>query len=129
MAIPPFLHILRLPLPQKHFPPRNWEKLGERKVNYKLDRDEIFVTAKDGRFNAIQLRFKVAPINLHRCVIHFRNGTTQSVALKNKFLPGQTTRVIDIKGKRRIIKKVVFYYDTRGLRPGKGRVELWGRHF
>ena len=84
----------------ENFPPKNWKKLGERKVNYKLDRDEIFVTAKDGRFNAIQLRFKVAPINLHRCIIHFGNGSTQSIALKNKFLPGQTTRVIDIKGKR-----------------------------
>ncbi len=107
----------------------NWEILGHRKVNYQLDRDEIFVTAREGRFNAVRLKIIVAPLNMHRCVIHFANGTKQEVVLKKRFGPGQSTRIIDIKGRRRVIKKVVFWYDTKGLPRGKARVELWGRHY
>ena len=35
-------------------PPR-WEKLGQRRVNYGLDRDEILVTAREGTFTALRL--------------------------------------------------------------------------
>ncbi|MCB0637636.1 MAG: hypothetical protein KDC54_13495, partial [Lewinella sp.] len=33
--------------------PPVWEKLGQRRVNYGLDRDEILVTAAEGRFTAL----------------------------------------------------------------------------
>ncbi len=111
-------------------PPPRWEKLGQRAVNYGLDRDEIAVTARDGRFTAIKLMIKKSPINLHRVVIHFGNGTKQEVNVRNKIPAGGETRVIDIQGGRRVISKVVFRYDTKGLlrMRSKGVVELWGRH-
>lgn len=109
-------------------PPR-WEKLGQRRVNHGLDRDEIIVTAREGRFKSLRLKAEVAPINIHRCVVHFANGKTESFRFAgNDLAPGQVSRNLDLPGNRRIITKVVFWYDTKGRAARRGRVELWGRH-
>ena len=104
-----------------------WELLGLRKVNYQLDRDQISVTLKEGVFNAVQFKIKRAGLNMHRCVIHFANGDTQNVALKKQFKPGSQSRVIDLKGRNRVIQKVVFWYDSKNNRPVKSVVQLWGK--
>lgn len=85
-----------------------WEKLGTRIVNYNLDRDEIPVSLKEGTFNGVKLIVKRSPINLHRFVIHFSNGTTQEVLVRKKIAKGGETRVIDLKGGNRGIKKWPF---------------------
>lgn len=109
-------------------PPR-WEKLGQRRVNYRLDRDEILVTAREGRFTSLRLKAEIAPINIRRCVVHFANGTTQSFQFAGGGLAaGQVSRNLDLPGNRRVITKVVFWYDTRNRANRRGRVELWGRH-
>ena len=107
--------------------PGSWEMLGQRKVNRQADRDEIIVTGREGAFRKIKLMVRRSAINMHRCVIHFRNGDTQEVDIRNNIPAGGETRVIDIEGNRRIITKVVFWYDTKGLQD-KAVVELWGRH-
>lgn len=108
--------------------PPGWVKLGQRTVNYGLDRDEIRVTARDGRFTSIRLKAEVAPINIHRCVVHFANGTTKSFNIAGGDLrAGQITRNLDLPGNRRVITKVVFWYDTKNRASRRGRIELWGR--
>lgn len=108
-------------------PPR-WEKLGQRRVNFSLDRDEILVTAREGSFTALRLHAELAPLNFHRCVVHFANGTTQTFQINQNVRAGQTSRLLDLSGNRRIITKVVFWYDTKNRARRRGRVELWGRH-
>ena len=110
------------------FPPPRWEKLGSRKVNFSLDRDEILVTAREGGFTALKLKVRRSGINLHKVVIHFGDGSTQQVRVQKRFHQGEETRVLDLDGGKRIIHKVVFIYDTKNIRSRKARVELWGRH-
>jgi hypothetical protein len=105
-----------------------WEKLGQRKVNFKADKDEIGVGRFEGFFDALQLKVKKGPINMHKMVVHFHNGDTKEIELRNNFTAGSESRVIDLPGNRRIIDKVVFWYDTKNFAEGKAIVELWGRH-
>lgn len=112
---------------EKAIQPR-WEKLGQRNVNYRLDKDEIMVTAREGRFTAIKIMVRKSPINLHKAIIHFANGTRQEINVRDKIPAGGETRTIDIKGGKRVISKVVFWYDTKGLQDKKAVVELWGKH-
>ena len=105
-----------------------WEKLGQTTVNYRLDKDVINVTARQGSFNAINLVFQGGAMNMHRCVVHYRNGDQQKVNLKGQFRGGDETRVIDLDGGNRVISKVVFWYDTKNLARKKSTVNLWGRH-
>jgi hypothetical protein len=108
--------------------PQGWEKLGQRKVNFKADRDEIGVGRFEGFFTALRIKVRKGAINMHKMVVHFHNGSTREVELKNNFADGDESRVIDLPGNIRIIDKVVFWYDTKGFSESKAVVELWGRH-
>lgn len=107
---------------------RPWELLGARKVNYTLDHDEILVTRAEGVFTAVQLRIKRSPINMHKMVIHYGNGETDEIELRTAFRAGSKSGVLDLPGNKRVIRKVVLWYDTKNLANNKGVVELWGRH-
>ena len=106
----------------------NWERLGQRVVNYGLDKDEIVVTGREGTFKAIKLSFKGGKMNMHKCVIHYANGEKQNVSLKRVYSAGDETRTIDLKGNKRVVSKVVFWYDTKNFARKKATVALWGLH-
>ncbi|MEZ4920244.1 MAG: DUF2541 family protein [Saprospiraceae bacterium] len=105
-----------------------WEHLGSRKVNYKVDRDEILVTAAEGRFTKLKFKAEGAPINMHKMKVVFRNGQSQEIALRNNIPAGGESRVIDLQGNRRIIQKVVFWYDTKNFAGKRATLHLWGKH-
>lgn len=108
-------------------PPR-WEYLGQRKVNYGIDRDEIVVTYREGKFNAIKLLVKHADLNMTKCTVHFENGGTQDVETRFRIPAGGESRVIDLDGRGRFIEKIIFWYDTKNSENRKAVVEVWGRH-
>ncbi len=107
---------------------RPWELLGVKKVNYGLDRDEIDVTAQEGFFTGLKLKVKRSPINMHKLAVHFGNGEVQEIELRENFRAGGESRILDLPGNKRVIRKVVIWYDTKNLARGKGVVEVWGRH-
>jgi hypothetical protein len=105
-----------------------WERLGTRKVNHRVDHDEILVTWTDGVFDAIKIVVTGAPLNMHRCVVHFGNGTQQEIELRHNFAQGSDSRVVDLAGNNRIINRISFWYDTKGLLRGRATVTVFGRH-
>lgn len=105
-----------------------WQKLGDRYVSHSVDRDEIQVRAKDGRFDAIKLRVNYRAVRFRDVKIHFGNGDVQDVQLRRRIPAGGETRVILLQGDRkRIVDKVVFWYNTVGRGRAQAEVELWGR--
>ncbi len=106
---------------------RPWELLGLKQVNYGLDRDEIQVRVREGAFTAIQIKVKRSPVNMHKLVVHYGNGETENIELRNNFSAGSESRVIDLPGNKRVIQKIVFWYDTKNLARGKAVVQVWGR--
>jgi Protein of unknown function (DUF2541) len=107
--------------------PGKWEKLGEQKVDFRLDNDVILVSDNDNRCVAIKLRVTKGEINLFRCVIHYKNGETSLVQLRNSIEEGGESRVIDLSHKESVISKVVFWYDTKTNAQNRALVELWGK--
>lgn len=103
-----------------------WEKLGERMVDGKMDRDTIAVGRDDGRFKTIQLKVEGSSLEMFDVVITFGDGSTFSPATRLRFGNGTASRDIDLPGDKRGIKKVELKY---GNLPGGGRaqVELWAR--
>jgi len=106
----------------------DWSRLGERVVRAGAqgDRDSIAVTARDGRFTRIQLRVEHSALELFDVVVTFADGTTFSPATRLVFAQGSNSRVIDLPGGARAIRRVDFRYANL---PGGGRaqIELWGR--
>jgi hypothetical protein len=105
-----------------------WEKLGSRVVTMTADHDEILVTATEGVYTAIQLRILKAPIHLLNINIIFGNGDNENIVFDKLFTAGSETRVIDLVGNKRIIKKVNLNYKSAPTQKGRAVVSLWGRH-
>ncbi len=103
-----------------------WKKLGQQDVNGKVDKDVITVGADDGVFTAIQVKVEGSSLNMFDIKVVFGNGETFDAKTKLVFDKDTTTRVIDLPGEKRVIKRVEFKY---GNLPGggKARVELWGK--
>ena len=105
-----------------------WELLGMRKVDYKLDRDVIPVTARKDSFRALKLVVKQGSLNLHKCVVYFENGTKTEIAVRHNFLKRSTSRVIDLPGNKRLIEKIEFYYDSKNHSRHRAEILVYGGH-
>jgi len=106
----------------------DWVKLGSKKVNFKADKDVINVGANDGRFAKLKIVVTEGKLNMHRMVVHYGNNTKEAIELRHNFAKGSGSRVIDLKGEKRIIKKIVFWYDTKNKANKRATVTIFGRH-
>ncbi len=102
-----------------------WDKLGERWVDSRGDRDVIAVGRKDGRFQKLQIVVEHSAVELYDIVVVFGDGSSFSPSTRMTFGPDSTSRVIDLPGGARAIRHVTLRY---GNLPGGGRaqIELWG---
>lgn len=107
----------------------NWDKLGEKRVSFSLDRDEINVGITQGLHSAIQLKVKGGAINLHQVTVQFDNGSKQDFSVRKNIPGGGETRVLELNGANlRVIRKVILTYDKENHGQNV-TVEVWGRHY
>ncbi|MCR9253014.1 MAG: DUF2541 family protein [bacterium] len=106
---------------------KDWDKLGTRAVDYKLDRDVIHVGADNGRYTKLKVAVTGGALNMHKMTVHYMNGTSQNISVKHNFSRNSATRLIDLVGNKRFIKKIVFHYDTKNLARSKAKVHVFGR--
>ncbi len=104
-----------------------WTLLGSCKVHGHRDYDEIVVTGSQGDFKAIKLFVQNEGIDFDRVVVHYGNGGMDKIDIRNFVPAGGETRVIDLAGGDRVIRKVVFYYKSNAATAKKGKVLLYGR--
>lgn len=105
---------------------QQWNLIGEKKVSFLVDRDVIHVKGNDN-YRQIKLKVKDGPVHILDMDVHFENGDKFDVAIKQKFANGGESRLIDLPGGSRNIKKIEFWYETRGFAKGRGRVQVWGK--
>jgi hypothetical protein len=101
-----------------------WDKLGERWVQGRVDRDVIPVQRRE-RYSKIKIVVEHSAVELYDVVIVFGNGEVFSPGARLVFGEGSTSREIDLPGGLRHIERIEFRY---GNLPGGGRaqVEAWG---
>src|SRR5262245_55448818 len=94
-------------------PPGSWRVIATTHADYSGDHDTIVVKGND---NVRRLKFKVtnAPLNLHRMVVTYDNGEPDKIDVREEIPQGGESRVIDLPGGSRSLKKIEFWYDTKG---------------
>lgn len=104
-----------------------WYKIGEAKVDFSRDRDEIVVLGAD-KFKSIKLVILNSAIDLKDLEIHYENGKKQDVKINKSLKAADETGVIDLQdGGQHSIKKIVFVYKTiSNSMDEKAYVQLWG---
>jgi hypothetical protein len=105
-----------------------WYFLGDKTVGFGVDHDVIHFGNWKDDVRQIKLRVTDGPLRVYDMKIHFDNGTTQDVSLKNRFAQGSESRIIDLTGGLRHLSKIEFTYETRGVARGRSRVAVWGRN-
>ena len=105
----------------------DWVRLGSKKVDFKLDRDIMQVGIADGRFAKLKLVVSGGSLNMHKMVVLYGNGSKEEIEVRHNFNGLSTTRVIDLNCNKRIIKKIMFIYDTKNASKRKAKVHVFGR--
>jgi hypothetical protein len=103
-----------------------WHKIGEVTADFKAEKDELIVLGAD-RFKSIKIKVTDAPIHIADLEVFYESGDNETISLKSDFKAGGESRVIDLKGTDRALKKVVFVYNTvPNSKNDKAHVELYG---
>lgn len=96
----------------------NWLYLGRARVDGRFDRDTIRIGRREGRFRAIRLRVTGNDLRLYDLVVRYGNGVPDRLRVRDFIRQGGTTRAIDLRANRRVIRSVNFTYGK--FRNGRG---------
>ncbi|HEV8263772.1 MAG TPA: hypothetical protein VGQ06_02400 [Gemmatimonadales bacterium] len=98
-----------LPNPGPVPAPGDWDHLGMRPVDFRVDHD-VVVAAGQGAFRAIRIDVEGGDIEMFDIKVTFGNGETFSPGTRLYFREGTRSRVIDLPGDARIIRRIDFFY-------------------
>ena len=108
-------------------PPGTWKLIGTTEANFKADHDGIVVAGPFDNFRKVKFKVTDAPLNLYKLVITYENGTPDNIEVRENIPQGGESRVIDLNGVgTRRIRRIDFWYDTKGFLKGKAKVTMFG---
>ena len=104
---------------------KGWHKIGEMVASFAKERDVMFVTGAD-KFAALKIKVTDADIKISDIEVYYENGTQEDINVRTDIKNGGKSRVINLKGGERQIKKIAFVYKTAGGSSEKAHLEVWG---
>jgi hypothetical protein len=120
------LALLLAALPTPASARATWTLLGERTVSDARDHDVIPVTAARGDFRKLQIRVLDRPVQFHSVEVHFANGETQELQLRDVIRAGGRSRGLDLAGGDRVVRSIELRYDAQSLAGRTARVRIYG---
>jgi hypothetical protein len=108
-------------------PVGSWRLLGVTQANHTIDHDIISVAGPYDYFRKLKFKVTDAPLTMHRMVVRYDDGgLPEQIDVRYNIPQGGESRLIDLRGGKRKLKSVEFWYDTKGLGRGKADVTLFG---
>ena len=108
------------------FPSGNWRELGSVKAGHHGDHDIIEISGKHDSFRKLKFRVDNSALNMKKMVVVYDDGAPENIEVRNNIKAGGESREIDLKGGKRNLKSVQFWFDTKGIANGKAVVTLFG---
>jgi hypothetical protein len=105
---------------------KGWEQLGKEKVSSRMERDEMR-TASKGFVKQIAIEVRGTAVYFESVSVHLGKGEVIDLLIRSIIKAGERSRVFDLPGEARIIRKVVFHYKKMRGVSGKVEIILWGR--
>jgi hypothetical protein len=108
-------------------PAGSWRLIGQTHADHSNDHDTIVVKGPFDNFRKIKFKVTDAGLNLQHMVVTYDNGQPDKIDVRQNIPQGGESRVIDLKGVgQRSLRRVDFWYDTKGFLKGKADVTLFG---
>jgi hypothetical protein len=106
-----------------------WELLGEEKVNFVRDKDELIVSSRN-QFTDIRFRVEGKEVRLHDLKIYFENGDKLEPSVDFIIPADRDSRNIELAKDGRTISKIEFNYRTTGsILKGRANVLVYGKKY
>ena len=107
--------------------PGEWRYLGTVNARFTADHDAIVVQGPYDFFRRIKFKVTNAPINLIRLIVTYDDrGLPENIDTRFSIPAGGESRIIDLRGNRRKIRTIEFWYDTKGVLQGRANVSVFG---
>lgn len=103
-----------------------WTRLGCKDVRFLIDRDTIRVGRQEGRFSALRLKVRRAPVEMFSLRVTFGNGSRIDVPVREFIPPGGGSRPIDLPGNNRGIDRIEMLYRSVPTMAGTAEVCIDG---
>ena len=108
---------------------KDWELLGQEKVDFVRDVDEIDVTS-DNRFTAIKFKVEDRGVHINDLKVYFTNGDKLEPSLDDEIGTDQYSREIQLSPEGRLIDRIQFKYRTTGnVLKGRANVLVLGKRY
>lgn len=104
-----------------------WSRLGSREVDFRTEKDVIEADG-EGPFQRMLVKVEGGDIEMFDIKVVFGNGGRFSPTTRLTFNPNSRSRVIDLPGATRNIRRVEFTYRSiAGGREGRATVTLYAK--
>jgi Protein of unknown function (DUF2541) len=104
-----------------------WRLIGQTQASRGADHDAIIVMGPFDNFRKIKFKVTDAPLNMQHMVVTYDNGAPDKIDVRQNIPQGGESRAIDLRGiGKRSVRKIEFWYDTKGLLKGKADVTVFG---
>jgi hypothetical protein len=104
-----------------------WELIGEEKVNFVRDKDEVIVRSRN-QFTDIRFRVEEREVRIQDLKIYFENGDKLEPSIDLVVFANRDSRNIELAQDGRTISKIEFTYRTTGnLLKGRANVLIYGK--
>ena len=104
-----------------------WRMIGTLQANYSADHDVIYVKGPYDYFRRLKFRVTDAPLEIMRMMVRYDDGgVPEKIETRFNIPQGGESRIIDLRGGRRKIRSVEFWYKTSGIFRGRADLTLFG---
>ena len=108
-------------------PAGSWRLLGTVTAKHTADHDQIIVAGPHDYFRRLKFKVIHSPLIMKRMIVRYDDrGAPENIEIRFTIPKGGESREIDLKGGRRKIKAVDFWYETKGFLNGKAELTLFG---
>ena len=104
-----------------------WKRLGQKEAGLRVDHDQIAVGIHEGAFKAIKLEVRNAGVDFIHVRVVYATGSDQNLEVRSNVRAGGQTRALDLDGRHRSLRKVVFTYRADRKTLKRPVVVLYGR--
>jgi hypothetical protein len=105
----------------------SWRYLGTSKANHSADHDIMIIKGPYDYFRRLKFKVTNSPLNMQRMVVKYDDGgLPEKIETRFTIPKGGESRIIDLKGGKRKLKSVEYWYDTKGIFNGRADVTLMG---
>jgi len=104
-----------------------WRLIGQTHADHAVDHDSIIVKGPFDNFRKIKFKVTDAPLNMQHMVVTYDHGQPDKIDIRQSIPQGGESRAIDLRGiGKRSVRRIDFWYDTKGFLKGKADVTVFG---